>query len=119
MILYMNRYIRDRGVKNVVTVLSPADDPLLQDASIDRFFVCNTWHHVPSRDRYVALMKKMLKPGGQIVVVDYKKEQLPVGPPPEMKTAREEVIRQMNQEDSSSTKSILSCPISIPRFGPR
>jgi len=24
----------------------------------------------------------MLKPGGQIVVVDYRKEKLPVGPPP-------------------------------------
>jgi ubiquinone/menaquinone biosynthesis C-methylase UbiE len=95
MILYMNRYIRDKGVKNVVTVLSPPDDPLLHDASIDRFFICNTWHHVPGQAHYVALMKKMLRPGGQIIVVDYKKEQLPVGPPPEMKTAREDVIRQI------------------------
>jgi predicted methyltransferase len=40
-------------------------------------------------------MKKMLKPGGRIAVVDYKKEKLPVGPPPEMKMAREEVIKEM------------------------
>ena len=65
------------------------------DASIDRFFICNTWHHVTNQAQYAALMKKMLKPGGQIVVLDYKKEQLPVGPPPEMKMAREEVIRGM------------------------
>lgn len=95
MILYMNRQIRDRGIRNVVTILSAPDDPLLLDASIDRFFICNTWHHVPNQAQYVALMKKMLKPGGQIVVLDYKKEQLPVGPPPEMKMAREEVIRGM------------------------
>ena len=37
MILYMNRAIRDSGVANVVTVLAPEDDPLLRDASIDRF----------------------------------------------------------------------------------
>jgi len=95
MILYMNRYIRDKGVKNVVTILSPADDPLLPDASINRFFICNTWHHVPGQAQYAELMKKMLKPGGQVVVLDYKKEKLPVGPPPEMKTAREEVIRDV------------------------
>jgi ubiquinone/menaquinone biosynthesis C-methylase UbiE len=95
MILYMNRFIRDKGVRNVVTVLCPPDDPLLPDASIDRFFICNTWHHVPGRTRYAGLMKKMLKPGGQVIVLDYKKEKLPVGPPPEMKTAREEVIREM------------------------
>jgi len=37
----------------------------LADASIDRFFICDTWHHIENRDRYLALLKKMLKPGGQ------------------------------------------------------
>ncbi len=95
MILYMNRHIRDNKFRNVVTVLSAPDDPLLMDASVNRFFICNTWHHVPNRPHYIDLMKKMLKPGGQIIVVDYKKEQLPVGPPPEMKTSREEVLKEM------------------------
>jgi ubiquinone/menaquinone biosynthesis C-methylase UbiE len=95
MILYMNRYIRDKGVKNVVTVLCTPDDPLLPDASIDRFFICNTWHHIPGQSQYAALMKKMLRPGGRVVVLDYRKEPLPVGPPPEMKVAREETIGHM------------------------
>jgi arsenite methyltransferase len=95
MVLYMNRKIRDNRLTNVVTILSAPDDPLLMDASVDRFFICNTWHHVPNQVQYVALMKRMLKPGGQIVVMDYKKEALPVGPPPEMKTSRDEVIRHM------------------------
>ncbi len=95
MILYMNRYIRDHKLKNVVTVLSAPDDPLLMDASINRFFICNTWHHVENRTQYIALMKKILKPGGQIIVIDYQKKELPVGPPPEMKLAREDAIREM------------------------
>ena len=95
MILYMNRHIRDNRLTNVATILSAPDDPLLPDSSISRFFICNTWHHVPNRPQYIGLMKKMLKPGGQIVVIDYRKEKLPVGPPPEMKMAREEVLREM------------------------
>jgi arsenite methyltransferase len=95
MILHMNRRIRDMKLKNVVTVLSDPNDPLLAETSIDRFFICNTWHHVGDRNQYMALMKKMLRPGGQVIVLDYKKEQLPIGPPPEMKMAREEVIREM------------------------
>ena len=95
MILYMNRHIRDNKLTNVVTVLSAPDDPLLIDGSINRFFVCNTWHHVDNRPEYIKLMKRMLKPGGQIIVIDYRKEVLPVGPPPEMKMAREEVLREM------------------------
>jgi arsenite methyltransferase len=95
MILYMNRSIRDRKLKNVTTILSDPNDPLLAEASIDRFFICNTWHHIGDRNQYMALMRKMLKPGGQIIVLDYRKEPLPVGPPPEMKMAREEVIKEM------------------------
>ena len=45
------------------------DDPLLADSSIDRFFICDTWHHIENHDRYLALMKKMLKPGGQVLMI--------------------------------------------------
>jgi arsenite methyltransferase len=95
MILFMNRKIRDLKLRNVSTVLSAPDDPLLIDDSTNRFFICNTWHHVQSRPNYITLMKKILKPGGQIIVLDYHKKELPVGPPPEMKVAREDVIKEM------------------------
>lgn len=95
MILHMNRHIRDNKLTNVSTILSAPDDPLLMDNSVHRFFVCNTWHHIQDRPRYLGLMKKMLKPGGQIIIIDYRKEELPVGPPPEMKLSQEEVIAEM------------------------
>ena len=95
MIVYMNRRIRDMKVKNVVTVLAAPDDPLLMDASIDRFFICETWHHIENKTQYLALMKKMLKPGGQVIMLDYQQKDLPIGPPNEMKVAREDVIKQM------------------------
>lgn len=95
MIVHMNRRIRDLKLKNIVTVLSVPDDPLLAEASIDHFFICNTWHHIHNRSQYLVLMKNMLKPEGRIIIVDYFKKQLPVGPPPQMKLAREDVIEQM------------------------
>lgn len=95
MILYMNRRIRDLRLNNVVTMLSDPDDPLLAEASIDHFFICNTWHHISNQSQYLELIKRMLKPGGRITIVDYFKKELPVGPPPQMKMAREDVIDQM------------------------
>jgi ubiquinone/menaquinone biosynthesis C-methylase UbiE len=97
MIVYMNRRIRDMNVKNMVTVLSAPDDPLLMDGSIDRFFICETWHHIQNQAKYLALMKKMLKPGGQVIMIDFQKRNLPVGPPIEMKIAREVVIKQLQE----------------------
>jgi hypothetical protein len=38
----------------------------------------------------------MLKPGGQIVMIDFHKRDLPVGPPAAMKIAREDLLKQMN-----------------------
>jgi len=66
MIVHLNRHVRDLKVTNVVTILSAPDDPLLMDASIDRFFICDTWHHIGDHPRYLALMKKMLRPGGRL-----------------------------------------------------
>jgi ubiquinone/menaquinone biosynthesis C-methylase UbiE len=95
MIVHINRRIRDLGAKNVVSILCAPDDPLLADASIDRFFICDTWHHIEDHPRYLALMKKMLRPGGQVVMIDFKKAQTPVGPPMEMRISRDDLLKEM------------------------
>jgi len=95
MIRHLNRRIRDAGAWNVRTILAPPDDPLLADASVDRFFVCDTWHHIEDQAAYLARMKTMLRPGGQVIMIDFHKRELPVGPPVSMKIAREDLVRQM------------------------
>jgi len=96
MVLHLNRRIRETGAWNVRTVLSDADDPLLAPASVDRVFICDTWHHIEKQDVYLERLKALLKPGGQVVMVDFQKRDLPVGPPVSMKIAREDLIRQMD-----------------------
>ena len=95
MVRYLNRRIRETKTTNVVTILADPDDPLLPDHSVNRFFICDVWHHVDNQIKYLSLMKKMLKPGGEIVMIDFHKKDLPFGPPTQMKIAREDVIKQM------------------------
>lgn len=95
MVRHLNRRLRDAGLDNVRTLLADFDDPLLPDGSVDRFFVCDTWHHIEDQAKYLALMKRMLRPGGQVVMIDFKKEATPMGPPLEMRIAREDLVRQM------------------------
>jgi ubiquinone/menaquinone biosynthesis C-methylase UbiE len=95
MIRHINRRIRDLKTTNVVSVLADPDDPLLAERSINRFFICNVWHHVENPTKYLSMMKKMLRPGGEIVMIDFHKKELPLGPPLEMKIAREDLIKQM------------------------
>ena len=110
MIRHMNRRIRDSKAANVVSVLAEPDDPLLGERSIDRFFICNVWHHVENPTKYLSMMKKMLKPGGEIVVIDFHKKELPFGPPLEMKIAREDLLKQMEANGFLVTKEHTFLP---------
>ena len=97
MILYINRRIRDLKVNNVISILADPDDPLLPDRSVNRFFFSESWHHIENQTKYLSLMKRMLKPGGEIVMIDFHKKEIPVGPPLEMRIAREALIKLMEQ----------------------
>ena len=95
MVRHLNRRVRDLKVGNVVTVLCAPDDPLLGDGSVERFFICDTWHHIEGHANYLALLKRMLKPGGQVIMVDFKKTKTPVGPPMELRIDRDDLVREM------------------------
>jgi arsenite methyltransferase len=110
MILHINRRIRELKVNNVISILADPDDPLLPDASVNRFFFSNSWHHLDNPTKYLELMKKMLKPAGEIVMIDFHKTDLPVGPPMRMKIAREDLIKQMEDNGFRLTKEHTFLP---------
>jgi len=94
MVRHLNRRVRDAGLRNVHVLLADPDDPLLPEP-VDRFVVVDTWHHIEKQTEYLALMRKLLRPGGQVVMIDFQKKELPLGPPLAMKIAREDLIQQM------------------------
>jgi ubiquinone/menaquinone biosynthesis C-methylase UbiE len=94
MIRRLNERIHQAGLVNISTILASPNNPLLP-RPVDRFLFVNVWHHIEDQPGYLALMKKTLKPGGQIVMIDFHKRDLPVGPPAAMKIAREDLLRQM------------------------
>ena len=110
MILHINRRIRELKATNVVSILADPDDPLLPDGSVNRFFFSNSWHHIDNQTKYLALMKKMLKAGGEIVMIDFHKKELPVGPPMQIKVAREDLIKQMESNGFRTVKEYTFLP---------
>ena len=97
MIVHLNQRIRDAGLENTRTILALPNDPLLAPSSVDRVFICETWHHIESHPQYLALLKKVLKPGGQAIIIDFQKKPMPVGPPAGMRMAREDVVKEFEQ----------------------
>jgi arsenite methyltransferase len=110
MILHINRRIRDTKATNIVSVLAAPDDPLLPEQSVNRVFVCNVWHHVENPAKYLGQIKSTLKPSGEIVVIDFHKKELPVGPPLRVRIAREDLIKQFESHGLRLTKEHTFLP---------
>lgn len=68
-------YVRGRsqaeGLANVSARVSGQDDVGLAEASVDLIFVCDTYHHFENPVLVLASIRRALKPGGHLVVVDF------------------------------------------------
>ncbi len=97
MVRHLERRAGEAGVRNIHAILAPADDPTLPEHAVDMIFVCDTWHHIEKPQAYLAAIRRALKPRGRVVMIDYHKRPLPVGPSMEFKIAREDLLKQMQE----------------------
>ena len=94
-------YIQDKITKNELDSLGielrkiPYDSPSLQAAEVDKVLVVNTYHHIENRVDYFKQVRTGLKPGGELIVIDYFKKKIPVGPPAGHKISRDVVIKEL------------------------
>lgn len=61
------------GLKNVQTVLGTARSTELPANSIDLAFICDTYHHFEYPQHTLASIRQALKPGGELMLVDFKR----------------------------------------------
>ena len=61
---------RDREITNIKTVKGDYDDPRLPENSLDVVFVIDTYHEIKEYMTVLGHIKKALKPGGRIVVLE-------------------------------------------------
>ena len=97
MLAHLDARAKAAQLTNVRPLLASAADPRLADASVDRVFFCDVWHHIEDQAGYLERLKSALRPEGQIVMIDFHKRELPVGPPVSMKIAREDLVAQMER----------------------
>ena len=61
------------GLANVQTVLCTERSVELPPNSIDLAFICDVYHHFEFPQATLATLHKALKPGGEIVLIDFKR----------------------------------------------
>jgi len=83
--------------------LVPYDDPLLEEKSMDAVLIVNTYHHIENRLDYFKKVYRGLKPGGFLLVVDFKKQESKHGPPVKMRLKGLKVIKELQKCGFSKT----------------
>lgn len=70
------------GLDNVRTVLGEADDPRLGEETLDVALVIDVYHELEFPHEMVQRIEQALRPGGRLVLVEYKAEgaRIPIHP---------------------------------------
>jgi ubiquinone/menaquinone biosynthesis C-methylase UbiE len=71
----------EAGLGNVQAMLSKEFGLPLPDGAVDAALLANVLHESPDRVRFLSEIGRTLQPGGVIGVVDWLKEEMPMGPP--------------------------------------
>jgi len=106
---YMKQRAAKGGVSNFEAILAEKDDPKLPKG-VKVVLVVDTYHHIGDRSAYFGRVRERLADGGRVVIVDFKKGKLPVGPPDNHKLAPEVVKSEMKAAGFSQCRSYDQLP---------
>ncbi len=80
----------------------PYDDPKLTKNEVDAVIIVDTYHHIEDRVAYFRKVLNGIKAGGQLMVVDFKKEKTPHGPPLDHRLSSGEVVEELKKSGFST-----------------
>lgn len=94
------RTTRAEGLANVEGIVNTQADTLLPENSIDIAFVCDTYHHFERPKAMLASIRRALRPGGTLVVVDFERVEgkSSAWVLEHVRTGKEAVIREIEAE---------------------
>jgi cyclopropane fatty-acyl-phospholipid synthase-like methyltransferase len=95
----MVKHLRERAaaekLSNMVSVQAGKDSPDLPEP-VNVVLVVNTYHHIADRVSYFRNLRRLLKPGGRVAIIDYRRDS-PEGPPVEFRFSPEKFKAEMTQ----------------------
>jgi ubiquinone/menaquinone biosynthesis C-methylase UbiE len=90
--------------KNLLIRKAEYDKAPVQDKEADLVFSVNVYHHIENRVAYFSELYQKMKKGSELVIVDFKKGDLPQGPPDAMKLSEQQVLEELQKAGFKKVK---------------
>jgi ubiquinone/menaquinone biosynthesis C-methylase UbiE len=98
MLARLRRRLATERITNVETVLGAVDDPKLPASAIDLILMVDVYHEFSEPQKMLRRMHEALKPGGRLVLLEYRKEDPTVPIKPEHKMSVAEAKMEVEAE---------------------
>lgn len=95
MIDMLKERLAGKKITNVVPIVGLYHDPRLPDNSCDLILLVDVYHEFSHPVHMLAAMKKALKPGGRLVLVEFRSEDDSVPIKPEHKMSKSQILKEL------------------------
>ncbi|MDH5542603.1 MAG: class I SAM-dependent methyltransferase [Nitrospinota bacterium] len=110
MLAELDKEIKKENVSNVKPLLMGEVDVPLPDVIADAVLMQNLHHEFDDPIKNLLEVKRLLKSGGKAVIIDWKKEETPAGPPLEIRVTGEEIMEQLSEAGFGKIESFSDLP---------
>ncbi len=110
MIELLRQNMRQRKLANYEAVLGGVDDPKLPPAALDLVLLVDVYHEFSEPQKMLRHIRECLKPGGRLVLLEYRGEDPSVPIRPEHKMTVAQVKTELEPEGFRLDKVIESLP---------
>ena len=110
MLLLLRNRMEESGIENVVPILGSYHNPRLPRASLDLILLVDVYHEFSHPEQMLKAMRESLKPGGVVVLVEYREEDPDVPIKPKHKMSKAQVDKELTANGFTLVKSFDKLP---------
>lgn len=108
MVDYLKERAKRESLPNVSSIQSAEDSPNLP-APVDVVLIVDTYHHLPNRPDYFRRLRKSLKPGGRVAIVDFRPDAT-MGPSKEFRFPADKIRAEMAEAGYAQAEDLTFLP---------
>lgn len=96
--------VEERGIENVEYLISNLESINLPDHCVEKVFAAFVMHEVPDLDKALSEIKRIMKPNGRAVILEWKKvDEVTMGPPNHHRLQSEDLATQCKEHGFHTT----------------